>query len=151
VDDDYDDRQLFAVALQKSGLNVDLFEATDGSAALDYLLGNKPYADRAKFPDPDLIFLDLKMPGMDGFAVLKQIRMSMGMQNLPVIVFTRSDSKSDATAAYCSGASAIHHKPFKHDHLVSLLQRVIPIWLGAQSSPYQWIPPQTNPSQTKRI
>lgn len=134
VDDDYDDRQLFVAALQKSRLNVDLFEAKDGSAAIDYLLGNKPYDDRATFPYPDLIFLDLKMPGMDGFAVLMEIRKSMGLQNIPVIIFTNSHLKSDATAAYSLHASAFHQKPFAPDDLVSLLQTVIPLWLENRSA-----------------
>lgn len=84
IDDDSDDRQLFATALEKSGLDVDLSEVTDGSAALDYLLGKKPYNDQAKYPYPDLIILDLKMPGMDGFELLKEIRKSIGAQNLPM-------------------------------------------------------------------
>ena len=129
VDDDADDRLLFSRALEKSGLKVELFEATDGYAAINYLLGNEAYADRARFPFPDLVVLDLKMPGMDGFEVLKQIRASMGLQNLPVVVFTNSDSKKDAAAAYSSHASAFHQKPYECDELVRLLQRVIPVWL----------------------
>ena len=129
VDDDADDRLLFSRALEKSGLKVELFEATDGYAAINYLLGNEAYADRARFPFPDLVVLDLKMPGMDGFEVLKQIRASMGLQNLPVVVFTNSDSKNDVAAAYSGHASAFHQKPYDSDHLVRLLQRVIPLWL----------------------
>ena len=129
VDDDADDRLLFSRALEKSGLNVELFEATDGYAAINYLLGNEAYADRSRFPFPDVVVLDLKMPGMDGFEVLKQIRANMGLQNLPVIIFTNSDSKKYAAAAYSSHASAFHQKPYGSDELVRLLQRVIPLWL----------------------
>lgn len=133
VDDDSDDRHLFAAALKKSGLSVDLFEATDGFAAINYLLGNEPFSDRAKFPPPDLVFLDLKMPQMDGSDVLKEIRTSMGLQNLPVIVFTNSNSRKDTVAAYSLHASAVHHKPFAPDDLISLLQTVIPLWLKTSS------------------
>ena len=137
VDDDYDDRQLFAAALEKSGLNVDLFAVTDGPAAIDYLLGNQPFVDRAKFPFPDMVFLDLKMPQMDGFAVLKEIRKALGLQKLPVIVFTNSNFKGDVVKAYSRHASAFHEKPFKHDDLVSLLRTVIPLWLKADCAPYE--------------
>jgi CheY-like chemotaxis protein len=130
VDDDNDERHVFATALKRTGLNVDLFEATDGYAAINYLLGNEPYADRAKFPHPDMVFLDLKMPGLDGFDVLSEIRAKLGLQNLPVIVFTNSSAKKDGVAAYSSHASAVHQKPFEFDHLVSLLQRVIPLWVS---------------------
>lgn len=131
VDDDADDRLLFRRAIERSGLSVELFEATDGYAAINYLLGNGPYANRANFPFPDMVFLDLKMPAMDGFDVLKQIRTKLGLQNLPVIVFTASDDKTDVAAAYSSHASAFHQKPFEADGLIRLLQNVIPLWANA--------------------
>ena len=62
VDDGSDDRLLFRHALNKSGLSMDLFEATDGSAGINYLLGQERFEARAKFPFPDLVILDLKMP-----------------------------------------------------------------------------------------
>jgi CheY-like chemotaxis protein len=129
VDDDNDERHVFATALKRTGLNADLFEATDGYAAINYLLGNEPYANRAKFPHPDLVFLDLKMPGLDGFDVLSEIRTKLGLQNLPVIVFTNSSAKKDGVSAYSSHASAVHQKPFEFDDLVSMLQSVIPLWV----------------------
>src|SRR5215468_8357473 len=95
VDDDADDRLLFARALRRSGLDVDSFEATDGASGINYLRGSDHYADRAKFPFPDLVFVDLKMPGVDGFDVLKEIRTRLGLQNLPVVVLTSSNLKGD--------------------------------------------------------
>jgi CheY-like chemotaxis protein len=135
VDDDEDYRRLFASALKESGLNVDFFEATDGFAAINYLLGNEPYADRKKFPFPDLAFVDLKMPGMDGLEVLKEIRTKLGLQNLPIIVLTTSELEADVTASYCSRASAFHNKPPRYQELVRLLQTVVPLWINVGSSP----------------
>jgi two-component system response regulator len=134
VDDDGDYRQLFAAALKESGLEVDLFEATDGFAAINYLLGNEPYTDRNKFPFPDLAFVDLKMPGMDGLEVLKEVRAKLGLQNLPIIILTTSGLQSDVAAAYSSRASAFHQKPPRYQDLVSLLQTVVPLWLNVGSS-----------------
>jgi len=131
VDDDSNDRLLFRRALNKSGLGVDLIEAIDGSAGINYLLGKERFGNRAKFPFPDLVILDLKMPGTDGFDVLKEIRKTMGLQNLPVLVFTNSDCKEDAAKAYSSHASAFHQKPFEADQLANLLQEVIPLWLNS--------------------
>jgi CheY-like chemotaxis protein len=68
VDDDENDRILFAAALLATGLDIDLLQLSDGYAAFSYLFS----AENARFPLPDVIFLDLKMPGMDGFAVLKK-------------------------------------------------------------------------------
>jgi CheY-like chemotaxis protein len=135
VDDDADDRLLFARALRRSGLEVDSFEAADGPAGINYLLGSEPYADRARFPFPDIVFVDLKMPGMDGFDVLKEIRTRLGLQSLPVVVLTNSNLKADVTASYDLRASAFHQKSHCHDDLVSLLQKVIPLWLATTASP----------------
>jgi two-component system response regulator len=146
VDDDGDDRLLFAKALYKSGLDVDYLELSNGSAPVDHLLGTGEYADRTRFPFPDLVVLDLKMPGVDGFDVLKEIRMNMALQNLPVIVLTNSDSRKDTVAAYSLHANAVHHKPFQHDDLVRLLQTVIPLWLNFSSVPF--LPKST---ENKRI
>jgi CheY-like chemotaxis protein len=134
VDDDADGRLLFARALRHSGLDVDSFEATDGVAGINYLLGSEHFADRAKFPFPDLVFVDLKMPGMDGFDVLKEIRSRLGLQTLPVVVLTNSNMKADVTASYALRASAFHQKPHSADDLVNLLQQVIPLWLNIAPS-----------------
>ncbi len=135
VDDDENDRVVFRTALKKSGLDVELFEASDGFAGINYLIGHGPRADRGEFPWPDIIFLDLKMPGMDGFDVLKEIRMKLGLQNLPVVILTNSGLKVNTTAAYSLGASAFHTKPTNHEELIGLLQSVIPLWYGNGSSP----------------
>ena len=143
VDDDGDDRLLFAKALHKSGLNVDYLESTNGSDAVDHLLGLGECTDRTRFPFPDLVVLDLKMSGMDGFDVLKEIRMNVGLQNLPIIILTSSNSTKDTVAAYSLQANAVHHKPFEHDDLVRLVQTVIPLWTNTSPAPRQQQSPRT--------
>jgi len=135
VDDDENDRLFFRSGVEEDGLNVDLFEATDGFAAINYLLGNEPYSDRAKFPLPDVMFLDLNMPAMDGLAVLKEIRASLGFQDLPIVVLSNSELQTDVSAAYALGASAFHKKPTRYKELVSLLRSVITLWHNGRSSP----------------
>lgn len=102
---------------------------SDGLAGLNYLRGDEPYGDRSKFPVPDLVILDLKLPGMDGLTVLKEIRKKLGLQKLPVIVLTNSEVKNDVARAYSSFASGFHRKPAHYEDLVSLVQTVIPLWL----------------------
>jgi two-component system response regulator len=128
VDDDANDRLLFASALEQSGLEVDMFEATDGYAAMNYLLGHPDYTDREEFPLPDLVFLDLKMLGMDGFAVLKEIRRRRNLMHLPVIIFSNSTMMSDMKAAFALGANAFYQKPARYCDLVNLLRAVLTPW-----------------------
>jgi CheY-like chemotaxis protein len=128
IDDDADACLLFRSALLKSGLILDLVEVTDGFAAVNYLLGNQPYANRKRFPLPDLIFLDFKMPDIGGFRVLKVIRKELGLQNLPIVVLSDSTLEADRTAAYLNGASSFHKKPSRPQEMRSLLQGIIALW-----------------------
>ncbi len=128
ADDDYDDRMLFATALEESGMQVDLFEVTSGYAALDFLLGQPPYEDRKRFPLPDLMVLDLKMPGMDGFSVLRHLRAEPSIKDLPVFVFSNSSLPSEARKAYALGANAYHQKPTRFLDLVALLRIMLMPW-----------------------
>jgi len=128
VDDDYNDRLLFESAFGQSGLHGQLFEANDGVAAIDYLLGQGLYDDRIKFPFPDVVFLDLKMPGMDGFAVLKQIRLTAALKDLPVMVLSNSRLESDVKTAYALGANAVHQKPSRFLDFVNLLRTLLTPW-----------------------
>jgi two-component system response regulator len=129
VDDNENDRLLFGSALKESGLDIDLFEVTDGYAAINYLLS----AEHANFPLPEIVFLDLTMQGMDGFAVLKEIRARPELKGLAVIVLTSSILLSDKLAAHALGANAVYQKPSRYHDLVTLLQTVIVPWLHIYS------------------
>jgi two-component system response regulator len=135
VDDDEDFHRVFVRAVEKSRMDADLFGVKDGPAAIDYLLGDEPYADRERFPFPDLVFVDLKMPRMDGLALLKKLRTKVGLQDLPIIVLTGSDAPTDVASAYSLSASAFHHKPSSFDGLVSMVKTVVPLWLHRGARP----------------
>jgi two-component system response regulator len=74
VEDDPNDIFLLQHAMKKAGVENPVQIATDGQQAIDYLQGSGRFANRAKFPFPCLVFLDLHMPGMTGLEVLKSIR-----------------------------------------------------------------------------
>ena len=122
VDDDENDRLLFSSALNATGLDIELFETSDGYAAINYLLSAEP----AQFPIPDVVVLDLKMPGMDGFAVLKEIRSRPELKRLTVYVLSNSNQESDIVTAHALGANAAYYKPSHYKDLVGLLQTVLP-------------------------
>jgi len=67
--------------------------------------------------------------------VLKEIRASLGFQDLPIVVLSNSELQTDVSAAYALGASAFHKKPTRYKELVSLLRSVITLWHNGRSSP----------------
>ena len=79
---------------------------TNGEEALAYLDGFGQYADRAQFPMPDIILLDLKMPKMDGFEVLRAVRNQPNLHAIRIIVLTSSQDIFDLQKAYALGASS---------------------------------------------
>src|SRR6187455_1159237 len=81
-----------------------LESASDGQMAIDYLNGADSFCDRARFPLPSVILLDLKMPRKTGFEVLEWIRPAP-LRTLPVLIFTSSTNESDIKQAYEKGAN----------------------------------------------
>jgi len=130
VDDDENDRLLFGSALKDTGLNVELSEAPDGYAAINYLLSAEP----AEFPLPDVVFLDLKMPAMDGFQVLKEIRSRPELKRLTIFILSHSNERSDMIRAHALGADAAYRKPTHYKDLVGLLLTVLTPWCSIAPS-----------------
>ena len=96
---------------------------TDGQEAIDYLSGANRYADRNEYPLPDLMLLDIKMPRLDGFAVLDWLRKQPGLKRLPVTMFSTSDMQKDIDRAYELGANSFLVKPHQPDRMSDLVQR----------------------------
>jgi len=95
ADDDVHDRRFFAEALTDVCPSLRILEVADGEAAVDYLSGNGKYADRAAYPFPDHLVLDLKMPHRTGLEVLEWLRGNPPTRELPVTVLTGSALGSD--------------------------------------------------------
>lgn len=111
VEDEESDRLLMQLAFAKAGLGSALWMVGDGKRAVEYLSGVGVFADRTGYPLPALVLLDLNLPGMHGFEVLKWIRAQPGYATLPVVVFTSSAQEEDRQRAESLGASAFIQKP----------------------------------------
>lgn len=111
VDDDENDRLFLSRALHQIAPELTTRTVESGSEAMAYLEGDGQYSDREKFPFPTLIFLDLKMPGVDGFAVLQHMKANTTWAIVPAIVFSSSSRLEDVTKAFLCGACAYHVKP----------------------------------------
>lgn len=91
-------------ALEDGMLRNRLFPVHDGEEALDFLHHRAGYADESKYPLPDVILLDLRLPGISGVEVLEQIKKEEKLKDIPVAVMTVSDEDKDIRRCYQLGA-----------------------------------------------
>jgi CheY-like chemotaxis protein len=111
VDDNEDDVYALRRALRKAGITRSQQAVENGREALNYLSGKSRYADRNEFPLPFIIFVDLKMPLVDGFEVLAWIRSQPELGGIPVVTLTGSDEMKDHERARLLGAHTYLVKP----------------------------------------
>ena len=121
VEDDENDAILFRKACERAGLPAETFRVDAADHAKAYLLGDGIYADRVRYPLPQIIVLDLKMPRMDGFEFLHWLRHDDRFSKIPVLVFTASISREDKSRAIAEGASSFFIKPSSFDALVKMV------------------------------
>jgi Response regulators consisting of a CheY-like receiver domain and a winged-helix DNA-binding domain len=121
VEDNSDDVLLLRHAFQKAGVTHPLQVVSDGLESLEYLRGEKAYADRDQYPFPDVMLLDLNMPRMNGFEVLKQVRENPRYNWLMIHVLTASSRPGDVQRAYDLRANSYVFKPSRMDELVALV------------------------------
>jgi CheY-like chemotaxis protein len=128
AEDDPNDTLLIKRAFQKAALGDVLKNVSDGEQAIDYLRGAKQYSDRARFPLPFLLLLDLKMPATDGFEVLQWVRAQPELKRLLVVVLTSSNLQADVDRAYELGANSYLVKPVEFNEMVNMIQRFEAYW-----------------------
>ncbi len=129
AEDDENDVFLMRRALERAGVPNPLFVVRNGQEAIDYLAGKGQFADRHQFPVPGLMLLDLKMPWMDGFDVLKWLRGQRQYDKFPVVVLTSSKLQADVDQSRDLGVYDYRVKPQSFDDLVRLLDDVRKCWL----------------------
>lgn len=110
VDDNHGDANLLREAFAENDSRSRLSFSRDGREALTFL--RRTVSDD-QASQPDLIVLDLKMPGMDGFAFLREFSASPGLRSIPVVVLTGSDADCDKELAIGLGANGYFTKPLK--------------------------------------
>src|SRR5438270_2740248 len=91
VDDDPNDTALLQAAISRAGVHFQLHNIHDAEQTICYLAGQGVYADRARYPFPSLILLDLKMPRQTGFEILRWIRSRPELSDLPVVILSGSE------------------------------------------------------------
>ena len=139
VEDDDNDVFFFKRAMADAGLTHPLQVARDGREAINYLQGEGRFADRAEFPLPCLVLLDLKLPFVMGLDVLKWIRQQSRSAPI-VIILSSSNEDSDVAAAYSLGANAYLVKPAQTRELGAMVRALSDFWLKQNTPPSLHIP-----------
>lgn len=129
ADDDADDRLLAQDAMQESRVLNELHFVEDGAQLLNYLRGDGNFSDRALYPMPGLILLDLNMPKMDGREALAEIKADRRLRRIPVVILTTSKAEEDMVKGYDLGAASYITKPVTFDALVELMRTLGKYWV----------------------
>jgi len=129
AEDTEDDVVLIRKAFARVNFLNPLLVVRNGEEAISYLEGEVPYHDRAKYPLPSLLLLDLKMPRKDGFEVLRWIRQQPVFDALRILVLTSSQESQDVTLAYQLGANSFLVKPSDFSDFVQLTTFIDGFWL----------------------
>jgi CheY-like chemotaxis protein len=140
VEDREDDIVLIRKAFEKASLTNPVQVARDGEEAVAYLGAEGKYANRAEYPLPVIVLLDLKLPRIDGFEVLSWIRQQEGIQGLPVIVLTSSTQIQDVNRAYALGANSFFVKDIDFEQIVNLSTLIRHYWLQKAIKPETYRP-----------
>jgi CheY-like chemotaxis protein len=128
VEDSDIDYETTLRAFKNSNMANPVQRCEDGEEALDYLFQRNQYADASKSPRPDLILLDLNLPGTDGREVLEEIKKDPKLKTIPVIVLTTSADDKDIQICYRAGANSYIQKPVDLEGFYSAIGRLRDFW-----------------------
>lgn len=129
VEDDLNDIFLVKRAFKLAEVKNPLQIVTDGQEALLYLKGEGKYADRALYPLPKLMVMDIKMPRKTGFEVLEWVKNSgQPLRRIPIVIVSSSDNPDDINRAYELGANAYMVKPVEFLAVEHLFQAITQYW-----------------------
>ena len=135
IEDNLKDAELTIRALRKSNMNNHLIHLKNGAEALEFLFGTGKYEGRNISNKPTVILLDLKMPKVDGFEVMIQIKVNESTKSIPVVVLTSSKESSDIERAYLLGANSYIVKPVEFDEYMNVVTDVGLYWLLKNQPP----------------
>jgi CheY-like chemotaxis protein len=115
IEDDPDDQELFIQALEESSHQTNCFTESSATSALEKLRGGQL--------DADLIFLDLNMPGMNGFDFLREAKSDPCLCYIPIIILTTSSQASDKLTTLTLGAKNFLTKPNNFRELIAMISQ----------------------------
>lgn len=128
VEDNEADIKITLRAFEKGHLQNFLHVVRDGEEALDFIYGLNTYWDHQQYPRPDLILLDINLPKLDGFNVLKKIKEDTDYKDIPVIMLTSSRNEGDMVNSFKSGACSYIPKPVSFQRFAEMASGLKVYW-----------------------
>jgi CheY-like chemotaxis protein len=135
VEDNEDDTTLTLRALKQHNIYNEVVIARDGAEALNWLFGTGAHADRDAREVPTVVLLDLNLPKVDGFEVLKRIRADERTKLLPVVILTSSKEEEDRARSYELGVNSYVQKPVDFDRFSEAVRQLGLYWLLLNEPP----------------
>src|SRR5215469_7802055 len=134
-----EDEEDYVLLVQKAFLEAHipnpLYVVSTGKELMSYLQGADKYSNRDEYPLPDLLLLDLKLPGYSGLDILGWLRSQPGLCGLRVLVLTSSDQMKDVNDAHRLGANSFLVKPYDFEDLVRFCRLIQEFWLDVSETP----------------
>lgn len=121
AEDNEADIKITLRAFDKAKIKNNVFVVRTGQEALDFVYHRSQYQDPHKYPRPDLILLDIGMPKVDGFEVLKKLKSDAETDFIPVVMLTSSKNEQDVMKSYKGGAASYIQKPVTYDEFVKVV------------------------------
>lgn len=137
VEDSSTDAKLTVHVLEEFKVANEIVLAKDGAEALDYLFGTGAYTARDNAAMPSLVILDLKMPRVNGFEVLKRMRSNQKTRYQPVVVMTSSKEARDICESYSLGANSYVSKPVEFKEFIEAVRQLGLYWLILNETPVE--------------
>lgn len=129
VEDSATDASFVLRVLKKSQTSYKVYWVKDGAEALDFIFAQKGYAERKAEDFPKVILLDLKLPKIDGFGVLKKIKSDVKTVSIPIVMMTSSKEQKDILSSYQLGVNSYVVKPLNFSKFTEAMGKIGSYWL----------------------
>lgn len=135
VEDNHNEAELTIRSLKKNNLANSLLHIDDGVEALNFIFSREKYEGNKNAQRPKLIVLDLKLPGVDGLEILRQVKSNEQTKIIPVVVLTSSNQERDIIESYQLGVNSYIVKPVNFDSFIKAVSDLGLYWVIHNQSP----------------
>lgn len=135
VEDNMDDFELMTRALKKNNITNRIFHVDDGEKALDFIYSRGAYSSNINNTMPKIIFLDLKLPKVDGLEVVKQLKSDPKTSMIPIPILTSSKEEGDIVKSYQLGVNSYIVKPVDFTEFMNVITQLGLYWVILNEEP----------------